>query len=796
MSQSLWSDFVRAGRSLRRSPGFVAIASLSLGAALGLSTAVFGFIDAMRHPESPIRRVEEVFEIQVARWARMRPPQREMERQIAMLSGVARVAAARVAWADVDANDYIERMPTLRTRPGYFDLLDARPRLGRLPSRAEQVTGGVAVVSDGLWRRRFGNLRAIGPASVSVGGRRYPVIGVFPARASAREVDVWLPDESLDAEAGIVVRLHAGVSEDEMNPRLKAFAERLTREYAAPGERAFNARMSSMRVDPLELKDFHRAMIGAAIAVLLIACANIAALMLARGNVRMGEYALQMALGATPWELGRQVLVEVVTLAAIGTIAGAVVASWTVALLSGAMPEQMQWMGFTQPQWSLRVFVQGATAVFVAVAVAGGYPAWRASRIDPAGPLKDGTGGFTGRRATRFRLLVMAELALAMTLLVSASLMAKSVHKMSRYDWGYDAHGLLQVNYWWRGDTSWTMGRQATERALLERLRALPEVQGAARVAGCGDALVVTSDRTAEGGALLNLPVCNNVSAAFFGTFGIPLVEGRDFSDADAVGSDTDSTTSGGAAILDENAARRLFPHETAVGRMVKLGKLSSKRPWLRVVGVARSRRLGFDWFPEMGPDSSAALYVSLPTDQSAYGSVVVRPVRNVRSAATTVQRLASSALPPRSFVRVEPWTQGYDDALLVERFLSLVFTLLAAVALLLGAAGLFSVISYVATQRSREFAVRIALGASPSHVRRLVLRDAVFMALGGTAVGAGLGMWAGFLLWDKMWGVYPVDAGALIGAEVVLLAVTLLACLLPAVRASRSNPMTIIRAA
>lgn len=795
MSQSLWSDFSRAGRSLRRSPGFVAIAALSLGAALGLSTAVFGFIDAMRHPESPIRRVEEVFDVHVARFARARPPQSEIERQVAMLPGVGRVSAARWAWLNVEANDHIELQGVLYTRPGYFELLDARPRLGRIPSRAEQVSGGVAVVSDALWRRRFGNLRAIGPASVSVGGRRYPVIGVFPARASAWDVDVWLPDESPDAEAAIVVRLHAGVSEDEMNPRLKAFAERLTREYAASGERAFNVRMRSMRVDPLELKDFHLAMIGAAVTVLLIACANIAALMLARGNVRMGEYALQMALGATQGELARQVLVEVVTLALIGAVTGAVVAAWSVALISGAMPEQMTWMGFTQPQWSVRVFAQSAAAVFAAVAVAGGYPAWRASRIDPAGPLKDGTGGYTGRRATRFRLLVMAELAMAMTLLVSASLMAKSVHRMSRYVWGYDAHGLLQVNYWWRRDTSWTASRQATERALLGRLRTLPEVQGAARVAGCG-ALVVTSDRSAEGGTILNLPLCNNVSAAFFGTLGIPVVEGRDFSDADATGSATDSTTSGGAAILDEKTARRLFPHEPALGRLVKLGKVSSASPWLRVVGVVRNQRLGFDWFPEMGPDSNSALYVSLPPAQSALGTLVVRPAASARNAAMVVQRVASSALPPRSFVRVESWTQRYDDALRVERFLSLVFTLLAAAALLLGAAGLFSVISYIAAQRSREFAVRIALGASPSHVRRLVLRDALLMALGGTAVGAGLGMWAGFLLWDKMWGVYPVDAGALIGAEVVLLAVTLLACLLPAVRASRSNPMTIIRAA
>lgn len=794
MSRSWSSDFARASRSLRRSPGFVAIAALSLGAALGLSTAVFGFIDSMRRPESPIRQVEEVYDLYIARWARARPPQSEIERQVAMIPGVSRVSAARWAMLNVEADDRTELRAVLYTRAGYFDLLGIRPRLGRLPTAAERGTAGVAVVSDELWRRSFGNLRSIGPATIAVEGRPYRVVAVLPPRASSRGGEVWIAEEKPDAEASVVVRLRPGVTEEQMNPHLEAFAGRLTREYAASGERAFQARLRSLRVDPLELKDFHRAMIGAAIAVLLIACANIAALMLARGNVRMGEYALQMALGATQWELARQVVVEVVTLALIGAITGAVVAAWSVALISGAMPEQMTWMGFAQPQWSVRVFAQSAAAVFAAVAVAGGYPAWRASRIDPAGPLKDGTGGYTGRRATRFRLLVMAELAMAMTLLVSASLMTKSVYKMSRYAWGYDAHGLLQVNYWWGRDTSWTATRRATERALLDRLRAGPEVRSAARLAGCG-AVVVISDRSAEGGSVLNQPRCWNVSAAFFGTIGIPVVEGRDFSDADAVGSASDSPTSGGAAILDEKTARRLFPHESAVGRLVKLGALSSAHPWLRVVGVVRNQRLDFNWFPEMGPDSNAVLYVSLPSASSALGTMVIRPAAKARNTATVVQRIAAAALPPRSFVRVESWTQRYDDALRVERFLSLVFTLLAAAALLLGAAGLFSVISYIAAQRGREFAVRIALGASPSHIRGLVLRDALLMALGGTAAGAGLGMWAGFLLWDKMWGVYPVDAGALIGAELALLLVTLAACLLPAIRASRSDPITIIRA-
>ena len=792
MNQSIWSDLARASRSLRRSPGFVAIAAFSLGAALGLSTAVFGFIDAMRHPESPIRNVEEVFSVSVWSLSRIRPTQAEIEHHVAMLPGIAALSSARGARGTVEVNGLIERTDVVRTRPGYFALLGRHPRLGRLP--ALNATDGGAVLSDALWHRRFGHLRTLGSAMISVDGRQYSVVGVFPPVATEAE-SVWIPDESPDSSATVVVRLHPGVTALQLNAQLAALTTRLTREYAAPGERGIRSRMWSMRPDPLQLRDFHYAILGAAIAVLLIACANISALMLARGNVRSGEYALQMALGAAPWELARQVLVEVVVLALIGSITGAVVATWAVALIGGAMPEQMTWMGFQQPQWSLRVFAQSAAAVFAAVAVAGGYPAWRASRLDPAGPLKDGAGRYTGRQATRFRLLVIAELAIAMTLLVSASLMTKSLYNLGHYEWGYDARTLLTVyREWdWR-DQRRTAEREASALALLAGLRGLPEVQSAARIASCGDQNIVTSDRSAEGGAVLHRPDCQNVSAGFFGTLGIPLVAGRDFSDADALGSALDSTSLGGAAILDEKTALRLFPHEPAVGHVIKLGSMAALTPWLRVVGVVRNQSLFPSAYPESGPDSSMVLYVSIPGDRTEFGTIVIRPTRGARDVAVVVQRAALTALSVRGGARVEPWTRRYEDQISIGRFLALTFTLLATVALLLGAAGLFSVIAYVATQRSREFAVRIALGASPAHVRSLVLRDAVLMSLGGTGVGAGLGMWAGFLLWDKMWGVYPVDAGALIVAELVLLTVTLLASLLPALRASRSDPMTIIR--
>jgi ABC-type antimicrobial peptide transport system permease subunit len=189
-------------------------------------------------------------------------------------------------------------------------------------------------------------------------------------------------------------------------------------------------------------------------------------------------------------------------------------------------------------------------------------------------------------------------------------------------------------------------------------------------------------------------------------------------------------------------------------------------------------------------------MYAMLASSRGDLGQLIVRPESDPKKIDLALWKTLQTTLPPHSVWRVSPWVQSYQEGVRSEQFLSLLFSLLGVASLLLGAAGLFSVISYIAGQRNREFAVRIALGATKSNVLNLVMKEALVMALGGTAVGAGLGMWAGFLLWNKMWGVYPVDAQALIGGETTLLLVTMLACLLPALRATKANPVDVLRAA
>jgi putative ABC transport system permease protein len=805
-----------ASRSLRRAPGFVAIATLSLGAALGLSTSVFALIDSMRHPQSPYSNVDELYSILliVGGPVGASPSHRDVSDAIAGLRGVSARSSSRRDFESVEFPDGGERRGILYTRPGFFDVLGVRPRLGRLWNADDIAHGDVAVVTDALWRRRFNNRARVDGATLEIGDNQYKIIGVMPPRTElslGQGQDIWIPDPAPDTtDVGTpLVRIPGGTADTVLVQRqLNELTRRWTKVYLGPTKHPYWARLMSLRPNPLDLQDYHRAMIGAAICVLLIACANVAALMLARGMVRRRDYALRLALGASRTEVAREVVVEVAVLAVVGCVVGALVATWAVGLITRATPAELHWQGFVQPQWSIRVFAASGLAVLVSIAIAGGFPAWQASRTDPMGPLKESGGGTTGRAGTRFRWLVMAELALAMMLVMGASLMVKSAVRMAAYDFGYDARSLIAVdiNFPRRfiangnriefyKDTLADTAKIRLNTEILARVAAISGVRSAAKFTGCNlKNGVVTTDRTVEGGVAAYVPhlvngpnYCDVSSAGLFATLGAQMAAGRDFIAGD------DAT---GAIILSERTAHRLFPHEPAVGRTLKLGDLASNQPWLPIVGVVRDFQLGFNAFPEAGPDTSQQIYAMLATSRGDLGQVLVRPEPRAAGVDLALWKTLRATLPPHSILRITPWVQSYQDGVRGEQFLSILFTLLGIASLLLGAAGLFSVISYIAGQRNREFAVRIALGATKQNVLSLVMKEALVMALGGTAVGAGLGMWAGFLLWNKMWGVYPVDAQALIGGEITLLLVTMLACLLPALRATKANPVDVLRAA
>lgn len=785
------SQLGRILRSLRRSPGFVAIATLSLGAALGLSTAVFAFIDSMTHPASPIRDVGRVYEIRIFARAGQGPSRSDYERTIADVEGIERTASAKWAWEYVEAGNAHERMFVAEARAGFFDLLAMTPRIGRLP-RTDETARNVAVVGDKLWRAKFGNRASLDGATVLLRNQPYQVIGVMPFRGEhPRSTSVWIPDQAPDdGGAGrVLARLASTAREVDVQLKLDAAFARLSAQFTTKNEPPIHAALVSLRPDPLELKDFHRAMVGSAFCVLLVACANVAALMLARGTVRTRDYALRLALGSSRRAIASEVLTEVGVLAVAGSVVGAFVATWTVSFIARGIPAEMEWLGLVEPQWSIRVFGLAALCVIAAVAGAGAVPAWRASRIAPAGPLKETSGGTTHRAGTRFRWLVVGELAVTMMLLMVTSLTIKSALQMAsdRAERSPRESFTLQMGFTGRDSADWAT-RRTELTAVLHRVRQVPGVTGASLMASCPvDRNVITTDRWVEGAPTVTFPSCSNVGADYVIPAGERILDGRDFTDADREGT--------GALILDSLTAAHLFPGERAVGRMIKLGPLHSTQPWLPIVGVIAFR---------MSPNPVLAaldtgrvrILAALPIDGRRV-NILVASQPGVGGVALALGRIGQEVTQGgRGYAFVTSSTATWQRSYQVQRFLSIIFTMLGGASLVLGAAGLFGVLSYVASQRMREFAIRIALGSTEPGVLGLVLRDGLIMGLGGTAFGAFAGMKAGFLIWERMYGdLYPVDVGALVAAEAVLLAVTVAASIAPAVRAMRANPVEVMRA-
>lgn len=803
-------DFGRAlpvaVRSMRRNPGFFIIAVSSLAVALGLSTSVFAHIDSLTHPYVPVRDAERLYTVWIPGDGVLSQPTGEelaqLVKQVPSFDGVA-IGVDR--YGSLSVGDKGGMTSGSAVQPDYFEVLGVTPRLGRLFSPDETEDSGVAVVSDLTWRLFFDSRAQIGNASITFEGRPYAVVGVLP-KGLDRMVGTsfWIPRaRHLARFTWYIARLKGGATEAQLKTDLAALSKRLIAQYGT-GRQAFSARFRSARPDPLRLREYHGAMIGAAASILLIACANVAALMLARGVVKRRDQALRLSLGATRTNLMATVAAEVTVLAVAGGMAGVLIASWTMHLLVGAVLSNSGWIlaGGIEPHWNWRVFAEAFGAMIAAVAFAASVPAWYASRIAPNEPLKESSGTTTGRAGSRFKVLVVAEIALSMVLLIGSTLIAKATRNVAQFDFGYDARPLLVAaanvsikadSLRARVDSNNATGNNrpqvtATQFiAAVERVRAVKGVASAAAVTyGIPDKNLVISDQVVTRGALpLNVRRYMNVGDDFMKTLGIRIVEGRDFDAGDRPGR--------GAVILDQLAAKQLFPRGGAVGQLVKFGDAMSLQPWIPVVGIAKTARLSFPIEAELEPDP--AVYVSLPVGSSFNSSIVIRPNGGDIGTALAVQRVLKDQFPPKTYVWTNRWLENYDQMLGAREFTAKIFIGLGIASLALAAAGLFSVLSYSVGQRMREFAVRVALGADRKDVMRLVMRDGVVMALGGTAIGAIFGMWAGFLLNSFLWGVYPLDAQALVIAEAILFSVTMASCIAPALRATRADPLEILRA-
>ncbi|HEY2805503.1 MAG TPA: ABC transporter permease [Gemmatimonadales bacterium] len=776
-----------AWRSLAKSPGFVAVAVLALGVGLGLSTTMFAVLDAVTHPYVAFHNPDRIFEINwwFGKRNPMSPPElyryfRDHTKSFEQI--------APVQWGDFSPLERDGREPidvgVMLATPGWFSLTGIVPERGRAFTAADGPD--VIVLSHDLWRSLFGLRRSVAGATLTMGNRVVSVVGVLPRGSGGQSV--WMPlPASVESTSvrGYVrpwVRLRDGVTREQAAAELRALATDLTNRFDAR-QAPFAFELVPEVQQREEVRDIHKAMAGAALAVLLIACVNLAHLMMTRGLAKRRELALRMALGASRAAVIRQMFAECVVITVGGCATGGLVVTWCSYLLRNRVSsDEISWVGVIEPQLSWRVFALAAGAAALSAVLFGLLPAIRVAwALNLDDPLKDDAGTTTGRVRYRYNPLVITEVALALVLLMGGALLLRTVATLT-----HESSDTNDATLWRvmisssRSDT--LPGRPARE-TLLSTLRATPGVLDAAMVSGmdlrkAGGA--ISAEQTEDSTRTITMAGVSVVSPSFLKVEGLPILQGRDFEPGDAAGP--------GVAIVDALTAQRLYPGQSPVGHMVKLGSPASNGAWVPIIGVARSPR----------SRDGVGRYVPQPdiwivNQSSGVGGLVFRSASPDASIIGRVTRQLRQL--PRTNVMVFPFDYFHRTEMASRTFLARVFVTMGVVALGLAALGLYGVLAYAVTRRMREFAVRVALGAEPQGLLRMVLRDGFVMILGGIGVGAFAALAASRYLDSVLISVLPSDVVSLVISEVVLISAGLAAAFAPARRASKANPIDILRA-
>jgi putative ABC transport system permease protein len=782
------ADLRTALRSLLRTPGFVLVAVLALALGLALSTTMFAVMDAIVNPFSPYKDADRLFRLSFWYGPHAALTRADLYRVIRDQAQSFSAIVPRVfGGATLRSEDEETEVGTEAVPPRWFAVTGIAPEMGRAFAPADG--DGVAVVSRWLWTRLYGRRTSLEGTTVTLGDRVYAIVGVMSREASpVGGVAAWLPLPA-DAEATLqlptpLVRLRPGVTADRARAELKVLSDALTASRHA-SDYPYALLLDPVRERRGELTDIHKAMVGAALAVLLIACVNLAHLMLARGLAKRRELAMRMALGATRAAVVRLMLAECALITLAGGALGILVAVWGRDVLETAMPREVAWIGIFQPQLSWRVFALSGGAAVLSAVLFGLLPALRvASSVELTEPLKD-AGTVTARTRQRYSPLVVSEVALALVLLMGGGLLLRTVQQLKRETAGLNVERLV---------SAFVVGRLAGERSRADvdwdqAVAAVQRVPGVAQAAYERnrrlDGMAIAPELTEDTSRLLVARSVPLVSAGYLRALGLPILRGRDFEPGDAAGN--------GAAILNSIAAERLYPHQDPVGRMIKLGAPRKDAPWVPIVGVARSEiesRFGVEIIRQ--PQVWVARRDSVAA--RGYGRLVIRTLRRDPRVSTLIRRQLRS-VPSVGSASVMPYAYYRDVEIASRGFLADVFVGMGLIALALAALGLYGVLSYAVTQRMREYGVRLALGAEPRALFRMVLHDGAVMLLAGVGVGAFAARAAGRLLDAVLVAVLPSDVVSLVAAEAVLLGAGLLAAVGPARRASRSNPVDVLRA-
>jgi putative ABC transport system permease protein len=688
-----------------------------------------------------------------------------------------------------------ERLWGAAVTANFFDVMGLRPIAGRLFTAENEIQGkdGVVVISYGLWQRRFGGARDVVGRTITLSARPYEIVGVMPPEMRwPQDAEFWTPlapePQLRDARSSfwlpVIGRLKPAVTVATAHREMAEIAGRL--EQAYPANRGYGANVVPLRDDLVGGIDRAlRVLMGAVAFVLLIACANLANLMLGRAATRRREIAIRTALGAGRARLVRQILTEAMVLAVIGGTVGVVLAVWAtrslVALAGSTLPPSAN-IGL-----DLRVVLFALAASTLAAVLSALLPAIHVSRAAIGDTLREGgrQGGPTGSRRTR-DMLVTAEVALALVLLTGAGLLLRTLWGMQRVPHGFVATRVGMATVSLPAATY----RNAAEvrtlyRRLLDKVRALPGVESAATTTGVLMPLVTRSSTfTFE-----NVPPAppeqqieypyENVSPGFFETIGARIVEGRAFIDRDTDGAPM-------VVVVNETLARTVWPGHEPLGRRLRFG---DGEPWITVVGVVGDLRRGDVKRPIRPEMYFCSLQVPTRTE-----TLVVRTAGEPEWTMPSIRRELQAIDPQLPLFHVTTLQAELAGSLDQPRFQATLLAAFAAIALLLATIGIYGVTAHAVSQRTQEVSIRMAMGAERRDVRLLILRQHVMPALGGVILGLAGALVLSRLLTSLLYGVRAIDPATYAVVALSLMAVAVAACWVPASRATRVDPLFALR--
>ena len=812
--ETMIHDIRHALRGFARTPGFVLAVVVTLALGIGANTTMFGVLDVLLlRPPAHVQRADRLVR---AHFSRPAPGVGMSTRPNTSLPGYeslrdagppfASVAVVRPSIMSLGRGADARQVAVTLVTHNFFPMLGVTPTLGRFFSAEEDRVGGerVAVVSHAFWRARLGGDRAALGRPLRIGKGSYTVIGVAPSGFTGVDLagpDVWLPvyaalEEAMPAVAltsrdyrwvHVIARLRDGArTRDAGAPATLAF-----RRAAAASERrsdtAYTVLLGPVQAarGPSSTSDARVSLWigGVAGLVLLVACANVANLLLARGIRRRREVAIRLGLGAGRAQLLRLLLVESLLLGLAGGAAGLLVAVWGGALvrdlLLPALPDSV-----TVLDWRVLAFTGGIS--LLAGLLAGIAPALRSSRADLAATLRSGAHDVTATRVRLRAALLAAQVAFTVVLLVGAGLFARSLRNVESLDLGISVDRVLRVQV---STQAVVLARDASDALylrLLERARAIPGVERAAVTMGSPFSSQISTDLRASGRDSLpqlptGEPVFNAVTPEYFAALGMRIVRGRGFTDGDV-------SDSAHVAVVGQTFAQLVWPGEDPIGKCLYHG--DDQATCVQVVGVASNAKL-------VDVIEGPVLQYYLPLSYASNGltDLLIRTRSPARDAAAAVQRALQGSDPDLPYVQVTSLEGDVAPQLRSWRMGATMFSAFGLLALAIAAVGVFGVTAYTVDQRTREIGVRIALGAQPRGVVRLVLLQGVSAAAAGAAVGLLGALALGRAVASLLYGVAPADPLVLGSVTAALLAVALLAAWLPARRAARVDPIIALQA-